>query len=89
MFKRELKLNKDTTNIILYGNPLQIRNINLHSNLKLGQLDINLSTKLRNLGAVLDQILTLYYQISTVKNKAIRGLINFAKVSEFIGRKSK
>ena len=59
MFKRKLKLNKDKTNIMVVGNPLQLRNIDLPSNLKLDQTDINLSTKLKNLGVVLDENLNL------------------------------
>ena len=37
--------------------------------LKLHQTDINLSTKLRDLGAVFDEILTLKYQVSAVKKE--------------------
>ena len=41
------------------GNPLQMRNSVLPSNLNLDQTDINLSTKLRNLGVV-SQISSCY-----------------------------
>ena len=84
-----MNLNKDKTNIMVVGNPLQKRNIDLPSSLKLDQTDINLSTKLRNLGVVLDENLTLKYQVVPVKNKAIGGLINIAKTSKFIDRESK
>ena len=39
MFRRELKLNKDKTNIMVVGNPFQMRNIDLPSNLRLDQTD--------------------------------------------------
>ena len=56
MFERKLKLNKVKTNIIVVVYPLQMRNINLPSNLKLDQSDINMSTKLRNLGVFFMEI---------------------------------
>ena len=89
MFKRKLKLNKDKTSILIVSNPLKMRNIDLPSNLKLDQTDINLLTKLRNLGVVLDENLTLKYQVAAPKKKAIGGLINIAKISKFIDRESK
>ena len=56
MFKRKPKLNMDKTNIMVVGNPLEIRNIDLTSNLKLDQADVNLSTKLGNPSVVFSQI---------------------------------
>ena len=57
-------MNKDKTYIMVVGYPLQMRNIDLPSNLKLDQTDINLSTKLRNLGAGFEENLTLKYQVT-------------------------
>ena len=88
MFKRKLKMNKDKTNTMVLGNPLQMRNINLSSNQNLDQTDINLSTKLRSPGVVFAEKLTLKYQIAAVKQKAIGILLNSAKTSKFIDRKS-
>ena len=70
-------------------NPLQMRNIDLPSNLKLDKTDMNRSTKLRNLGVAPDKKLTLKYQVAAVKKKAIGGPINIAKISKFINRESK
>ena len=89
MFKRKLKLNKHKTNIMVVGNPYQSRDIDFLSILKLDQTDINLSTKLKNLGVVFDENLTLNYHIAAVKKKAIGDLINIAKISKFIDRESK
>ena len=89
MFKRKLKLNKEKNNIIVVGNPLQKRNIDLPLNLKLDRTDINLSTKLKNPGILLDENSTLKNQIAAVKNKRIGGFINFSKISKFIDRESK
>ena len=59
LFKIKLNLNKDKTNIMVVGNPLQLRNIEFPSNLKLDQIDICLPTKLKNLGVVFDENLTV------------------------------
>ena len=88
MLNGNLKL-KDETNIILVGNPLQLRNIDFPLILKLDQTDINISKKLKNLGVVFDENLTVEYQVAAVKKKAFGGLINFAKNSKFINRESK
>ena len=71
MFKRKLKLNKDNTNIIVVGNPLQMRNIDLPTNLQLDQTDGKLSTKLRNPDVVFDENLTLKYQLAAVKKRKL------------------
>ena len=52
--------------MMLVSNPLQTKNVDLPSNLKLDQTDINLSPKLRNLGVVLDENLTLKYHVAVV-----------------------
>ena len=81
------ELNKDKTNILVVG-MFQMRNIDLPSNLMLGQTDLNLSTKMRNLGVVVGENLTLKYQVAVVKNKPLGGIINLAKISNFIDRES-
>ena len=81
MFERKLNLNKDKTNIMAVANPLQLKNIDLPSNLKQDKTDINLSTKLKNLGDIFDGNLTLKYQAADLKQKAIGGLTNIAKTS--------
>ena len=58
---------------MLVGNPIQLKNSDLPSNLKLDQTDINLSTKLKNLGVVFDENLILKHQVAAVKKKAIGG----------------
>ena len=51
------------------------------------QTDINLSTKLRSLGVVIDDNLTLKYQFAAIK-KSIRGPINVAKISRRLSTES-
>ena len=89
MIKRKLKFNKDKTNIMVAGNPFRMRNIDLSSNSKLDQTDINLSTELRNLCVIFDEFLNLKYQVAAVKKKAIRGHMNTAKILKFIDREFK
>ena len=74
MFKGKLNLNKDKTIIMVVGNPLQLRNIDLLSNLKLDQTDANLSAKLKNLGVVFDEKLTVKYQVAVVKRRLLEVL---------------
>ena len=74
MFKIKLKLNKDKNNIMVVDNPLQLRNIDLPSNLKMDQTDINLSTKLKNLGAVFDENLPVKYKVDAVKKRLLEVL---------------
>ena len=74
---------------MVVGNRLQMRNINLPSNLKLDRTDINLSTKMRNLGVIFDENLTLKYQVAAVTKNSIGDLINIAKISNVIDRESK
>ena len=89
MNKRKLKLNKDKTNIMLVGNVQKLRNLDFPSVLLLDRTDITLSSKLKNLGVIFDENLTLKHQIAATKKKAIGGLINIAKISSFIDDKSK
>ena len=89
MHKRKLKLNTDKTNVMVVGNTQKLRNLDLPGTLLLDQTDVNLSSKLKNLGVILDQNLTLNYQITAIKKKTIGGLINIAKISNFIDFKSK
>ena len=80
MFKRKLKLNNVKTNIMVVGNPVQMRNIDFPCTLKLDQTDTNLSTKLICPGVVFDENLTPKHQIAAVKKKAIGGYANIAKL---------
>ena len=74
---------------MVVSNPLQMRNIDLLSNLKLDQSDVKLSPKLKNLGVVFDESLTVKYQVVAWKIKTTGGLINITKISKFNDRESK
>ena len=65
---------KDKTNIMIVCHHLQMKNIDLSSNLKLDQTDISLATKLKNLGVVFDDNLTLKYQVAAVKKRLLEVL---------------
>ena len=67
---------------MVVGNPLQLRNINLPQNLKPYQTDINLSTKLKSLGVVFDENLTLKHQVTAVNKKAIGKSCEYCKNTE-------
>ena len=89
MFKRKLKFIKDKTSIIIVGYPLQTKNIDLPSSLKLEQSDLKLSKKMRNLGVDLHKIFTLKYQTAAVEKKIFVGLINIPNISKLIDRESR
>ena len=89
MHRRKLKLNTEKTNIMIVGNIQKLKDLDFPTTLLLDQTDINLSTKLKNLGVVLDENLTLKYQITAIKKKSVGGLINIAKISSFIDKDSK
>ena len=61
MFTIKIKMKKDKKNIMVIGNPLQIRSIDLPSNFKVHHCDINWSTTMRNLGVDLDENSTFKY----------------------------
>ena len=89
MHKRKLKLNTEKTNIMIVGNTQKLNNLDFPTTLLLNQTDVNLSSKLKNLGVILDENLTLKGQVAAIKKKSIGGLINIAKISSFIDNESK
>ena len=74
---------------MVVGNTQKLKNLDFPTTLTLDQTDVNLSSKLKNLGVILDDGLTLKYQIAAIKKKSIGGLINIAKISSFIDNESK
>ena len=68
------------------GNYLQIRNIDLPSNLMLDQSDISSSTNFKNVGLVFHENSALKCQNASVKKKVIGHSENIAKISKFNDR---
>ena len=78
MSTRNWKLSRDKTNIKVVHNPLQIRNIDVPSNLKLEDSDTDLASKIRNVAVILDESLTLKHQIAAVRKESYWGSYEYS-----------
>ena len=86
MCSRRLKLNCDKTECILISaNSSVQRNVDI-SSLMLGNISVNLSRNVRNLGVTFDDQLTLNEQINNVKRKVIVNLINISRIAKFVDK---
>ena len=88
MDSRKLKLNVEKTEAlnILTGRHTTRENL---SSLTMNGKEIKIEEKVRSLGVVLDNKLTLTQQISHTKKKAMFNLINISRISNFIDRNSR
>lgn len=82
-------MNGDKTNIKEVNNPVQVRNLDFQSKLKLDQTDFNLSTKVRSLSIVLNGNFTLKYQSAVVRIIATGCFISIDNISIFIDQQFK
>ena len=89
MNDRRLKMNDSKSEIMIIGSLNNIRSVknDFGHDVHFGNSTIKLSEKLRNLGFVFDQTLTLSNNVNITKQKAISGLINIAHISSLIDKK--
>ena len=89
MNNRRLKMNPGKTEIIIIGsnNNVQSFRSEFGQVIQFGDTVLPLSEKIRNLGFIFDQHLTMADQINKVKRKAIGGLINISHISPIIDKK--
>ena len=89
MRSRRLKLNSAKTKCVLVtaNNSMHI-NVDIHS-VMLGNIPVQLSNSVRNLGFVFDSQLNFDEQINNVKRKVIVNLINISRIAKFIDQDSK
>ena len=89
MRSRKLKMNAGKTEIMIIGstNNIQIAQSEFDHMVNFCDTTVVLSEKLKNLGFIFDQSLTLSNQINNVKRKAIGGLINISHISSIINKK--
>ena len=86
MCSGRLKLNCDKTECILISaNSSVQRNVDI-SSLMLGNISVDLSRNVRNLGVTFDDQLTLNEQINNVKRKVIVNLINISRIAKFVDK---
>ena len=89
MQSRRLKLNLDKTECILVtANNSMHRNVDIHS-VMLGNIPVQLSNSVRNLGFVFNSHLNLNEQINNVKRKVILIPINISSIAKIIDQDSK
>ena len=89
MNARKLKLNLAKTEIMAVGSNMMLSRFNFSDVIGFGNLELPLSSKLRNLGVIFDKNLSMHDQINNVKRKSIAGLISIARISNYIDRGSR
>ena len=88
MKDRRLRMNPGKTEIMVIGNTSNIIEVGNEFNqtTNFGNSSVTLSEKVKNLGFVFDQTLSLNNQINKAKQKAICGLINISHISSLIDK---
>ena len=78
MSQNFLKLNENKTEFIVFGTTVQLSKLKV-STLAVGDSSVNLSSKVRNLGAIFDNKMKLISHVNTVFQKAHNQLRNIGK----------
>ena len=90
MSKRKLKLNANKTECIIFGHKTRLNTLNSFKYVKLDNLSkIDFVDKIKDLGIIFDQHLTMETQILNVRAKAIGNLINISRISKYIDKDSR
>ena len=79
MSQNFLKLNENKTEFIVFGTTVQLSKLKL-STLAVGDSSVNLSSKVRNLGAIFGNKMKLISHVNTVCQKAHNQLRNIGKI---------
>ena len=82
-----LKLNDDKTEILLFGSFHQLKKVTIDST-SIGEVSINLSSMVRNLGILLDPSMSMVTHISSISSSAHFHLRNIARIRPFLSEKS-
>ena len=89
MYRRKLKLNSGKTEIMLVGSQTKVSLLSNFTEMTVGTSTVTLSQKVRSLGVIVDQNLTLKPQLNNTKRKAIYNLMNISRISKFINESSR
>ena len=89
MERRKLKLNSSKTEIMIVGSQARLSNLNFGDKITFLNTDVSLSSKVRNLGVIMDSSLSLRDQLINVKRKSIGNLINIAHIADFLDQSSR
>ena len=82
-----LKLNDDKTEIMLFGSFHQLKKVTIDS-ISIGEVSINLSSMVRNLGTLLDPNMSMVTHISSICSSAHFHLQNISRIRPFLSEKA-
>ena len=82
-----LKLNDDKTEIMLFGSFHQLKKVTIDS-ISIGEVSINLSSMVRNLGILLDPSMSMVTHISSICSSAHFHLRNIARIRPVLSEKA-
>ena len=82
-----LKLNDDSTEIMLFGSFHQLKKVTIDS-ISVGEVSINLSSTVRNLGILLDPSMSMVTHIRSICSSAHFHLRNIARIRPFLSKKA-
>ena len=88
MSQNFLKLNENKTEFIVFGTTVQLSKLKL-STLAVGDSSVNLSSKVRNIGAIFDNKMKLISHVNTVCQKAHNQLRNIGKIQKYLSQDTK
>ena len=89
MNSKKLKINPEKTEVMIIGSQLHLDRCNRADSFVLHGSRIELSKKVRSLGVIVDQTLTLREHLRYMKGKLINNLINIARVTKYLDRGSR
>ena len=88
MSQNFLKLNENKTKFSVFGTTVQLSKLKT-STLVVGDSSVNLSSKVLNLGTILDNIMKLLSHVNTVCQKVHNQLRNIGKIQKYLGQDKK
>ena len=87
MLQNRLKLNEEKTEAIVFGPKEKIQSVNL-SSIKVGEANIEIVEKVRNLGVILDSELSMTEHINHVVRSCYFHLRRLGKIRKFLTKKA-
>ena len=88
MAKKKLKLNDDKTECMLFGTKFSLKNYQQFRNIKIGEVNIEIVTVVKNLGVSIDSNLTMKNQIVNTVKVCNYHLRNIAFIRKYLSEDS-
>ena len=83
MSSKKLKINPEKTEIMLIGSRYCLDSGNFPDSINMGGVDIKFSEKVRSLGVLFDETLSMKHHLRLLKSKLINNIINIARISKY------